>query len=108
MSLGATRQSARNGFGSATPHNEWPGCVSVYRRAVDRGISSVLYAFAVEALAFDVAWLPGPAHPLGGSPVAPAGAQISPCRLTIVPPSIFPENRPPASPSTPGAARSHF
>ena len=43
-----------------------------------------------------------------GSSVATAVAQISPCRLTIVAHSILPENSPPASPSTPGAARSHF
>ena len=53
-----------------------------------------------------MAWLPG--HALAGSSVATAVAQISPSRLTIAPHSIFPENRPPASPSTPGAARSHF
>src|SRR6187200_2475707 len=53
-----------------------------------------------------MAWLPGQA--LAGSSVATAVAQISPCRLTMAPHSIFPENRPPASPSTPGAARNHF
>src|SRR3954464_12477785 len=52
-----------------------------------------------------MAWLPGQA--LAGSSVATAVAQISPWRLTMAPHSIFPENRPPASPSTPGAARSH-
>src|SRR3954469_6810626 len=106
MSLGDARHSARNGFGSATPHNECPGCVSVYSRAVERGSPSVLYAFAVYAFALEIAWLPG--HALAGSSVATAVAQIWPWRLTIVPHSIFPENNPPASPSTPGAARSHF
>ena len=53
-------------------------------------------------------WPGCPARRWPGSSVATAVAQISPCRLTIVPHSIFPENRPPASPSTPGAVRNHF
>src|SRR3954469_4716807 len=106
MSLGDARHSARNGFGSATPHNEWPGCVSVYSRAVDSGKPSVLYAFAVYAFALAIAWLPG--HALAGSSVATAVAQISPWRLTTAAHSIFPEKSPPAWPSTPGACRSQF
>src|SRR5581483_7487933 len=83
-----------------------PGCVSVYRRAVDSGVSSVLYALAVYAFALAMAWLPG--HALAGSSVATAVAQISPCRLTIDPHCILPEKRPPASPPSDGACRSHF
>src|SRR3954463_16600248 len=105
-SVGDTTHSGLNGFGCATPHSECPGCVSVYNRAVESGVSSVLNALAVYAFAFEIAWLPG--HALAGSSVATAVAQIWPWRLTIVPHSIFPENNPPASPSTPGAARSHF
>jgi hypothetical protein len=78
----------------------------VYSRAVESGESSVLYALAVYALALAMAWLPG--HALAGSSVATAVAQISPCRLTMAPHSIFPEKSPPASPSTPGAVRNHF
>ena len=51
---------------------------------MESGESSVLYAFAVYALAFEIAWLPG--HALAGSSVATAVAQISPCRLTIATP----------------------
>src|SRR3954464_13124063 len=105
-SAGDTTHSGLNGFGCATPHSECPGWVSVYNRAVESGVSSVLNAFAVYALAFATAWLPG--HALAGSSVATAVAQISPRRLTTAAHSILPENNPPASPPPPGAMRSHF
>src|SRR5262249_25401631 len=71
--------------------------------AVDIGCWSVLYAFAVYALAFANAWPPG--HAVAGSSVATAVAQISPARLTTAAHSSFPEKRPPASPASPGARR---
>src|SRR3954471_11717220 len=104
-SAGDTTHSGLNGFGCATPHSECPGWVSVYSRAVESGVASVLKAFAVYALAFEIAWLPG--HALAGSSVAPAVAQISPWRLTTVPHSILPDINPPASLSE-GVERSHF
>src|SRR5204863_9559050 len=52
-----------------------------------------------------IAWLPG--HALAGSSVDAAAAHTSPWRLTTAAHSIFPENRPPASPSTPGAVRNN-
>src|SRR4051812_39256206 len=83
----ASRHSGLNGAGCDTPHNECPGCVSVYRRAVDSASVSVLKPFAVNAFAIEIARLPGqypPVESLGG-----CTTHTSPFRFTIAPHSAF-------------------
>jgi hypothetical protein len=67
--------------------------VNVYRRAVDKGNVSRLNAFAVNALAFAIAWLPGQTFP--GLAVEVVNEQISPSLFTTAPHMRVPSNRPP-------------
>src|SRR5687767_15963529 len=63
--------------------------------ALDSAKLSRLNAFAVYALAFAIAWLPG--QTCVGSSVVVTYRQISPSRLTTAPHILAPPKRPPAS-----------
>src|SRR5688572_14213218 len=88
FSAGVARHSGRNGLAAAMPNSEWPGWLSVYRRAVDIGTTSVLKALAVKALALAMAWLPTQA--CAGSGIDTATAHSTPSRLTSAAHSALP------------------
>src|SRR3954452_11740513 len=105
-SLAGPAHAGFNGFPFAALHSEWPGWLSVYRRAVDNGDVSELNAFAVNAFAMAMPRLPG--HVAAMSDVDTARAHSSPSRLTIAPHIAFPWLSPPASPFCDGASCSSF
>src|SRR3954464_7196830 len=105
-SLAGPAHAGFNGFPFAALHSEWPGWLSVYRRAVDNGDVSELNAFAVNAFAMAMPRLPG--HVAAMSEVDTARAHSSPSRLTIAPHIALPWLSPPASPFCDGASCSSF
>src|SRR5690349_4260836 len=88
FSPGVARQSGWNGLAAPMPNREWPGWLSVYRRAVDVGTASVLNALAVNALALAMAWLPTQA--CAGSGMDTATAHNLPSRFTSAAHSALP------------------
>src|SRR6185436_2928624 len=98
---GGARNLDSNRFDWPRLQSECPGWVKVYSIALESARLSRLNAFAVYALAFAIAWLPG--QTCDGSPVDVAAAQNSPSRFTTAAHIRSPWKRPPASPPLEGA-----
>src|SRR5229473_7139690 len=93
---GGARKCELNRLDWPRLHRECPGCVKVYRRAVESASKSRLKALAVYALALAMAWLPG--HTWVASSCEAATAHNLPSRFTTAPHIRSPWNSPPASP----------
>src|SRR5215204_6058461 len=103
---GVSRNLVSNRFDWPRLHREWPGCVKVYRRAVDSARLSRLNALAVYAFDFAIAWLPG--QTCVRSDVDVLAAQNSPSRSTTAPHIRSPPNSPPIGRSVCAASCSSF